>query len=736
MDRVEELIRESLKARAQDVEPTPMLWLEVDRRVSRRKRFQAVTWSLAGATAVLAGVLGVPAILDLVTDDRPDIDIQPVDVLPAGGVLPEFYVTDVDGSLEIRDLTTGDRLTPEVTADDGRFADAVDDLAVRPGSTRDGGAVAAIRGSGTGSPYLEVAETGPADGDRVWIQSLAHALADENALRGFRPSVTWTPDQDLVAFTMPETDQAKLVLWEPGATEGDGPVDSRMVTTEPALVFGVGDVELLDWFGRTTTTGDESVLVFRDDLGVHLQPLTVADDGSMTPGEGRVLEGVTDLAGSHVLPGSLESPDYAIADGADGAVLRWSADGDRSGEISLTGAFGDVDPATLWLDAKQDAALVGDGNRTFLYAHDGSGHFVPAIEVQVDGWAALYDAVRPGEPTPEPEPTGEPTTDPGPEPEPAPTETDAEPAPGVGAALPEPVVTATIKDLVLHGPDGEQVLYTLPDEGESSFRSVAVRPGSTVDDLTIVGLHLAEGGHDFRTYRFVDGELSVEYWDRQDLQPGFGGGAGDGVAAFGPVWHPAGDKLAWIEMGTGGMPHLRIIGWTDAGPGTGDTADDNASWPLEQYEGVALEPVDWVEIDGPVRTGIRAVAEDATTEWVAIPIEIQGDNAPALTGTGERRPTGGDGPVFGLAGTLDDGAPRWMLKGTVVVFDPMGEARTVANVPDEFFPGEGIPDVWMRAAGGGYVVGISNTGVAYYGSLEDELSRVGGDGIMDGDVVN
>ena len=76
-----------------------------------------------------------------------------------------------------------------------------------------------------------------------------------------------------------------------------------MITTEPAVVFGIGQVELLDWVGQTAGTGDDSVLYFRDDLGVHALELTVAEDGTMTTDETGVLDGVHDVAASHVRPG-------------------------------------------------------------------------------------------------------------------------------------------------------------------------------------------------------------------------------------------------------------------------------------------------------------------------------------------------------------------------------------------------------------------------------------------------
>jgi predicted MFS family arabinose efflux permease len=62
MDRIETLIRESLAARAQDVEPTPALYQQVQRKVARRQRWRIAVWTLAGATAAMrAGAVGTAA---------------------------------------------------------------------------------------------------------------------------------------------------------------------------------------------------------------------------------------------------------------------------------------------------------------------------------------------------------------------------------------------------------------------------------------------------------------------------------------------------------------------------------------------------------------------------------------------------------------------------------------------------------------------------------------------------
>jgi len=723
MQGIEQLIRESLTARAQDVETTPMLWLEVDRRVARRKRFQVTAWSLAGATAALAAVFAVPAIVGLIQGDPRDIDIAPMDRTPVAGVVPELYVTDIDGRLQIRDIETGEVALP---AGDG-FELPANEIEVRPGSTGTGYSILSTHGGdGTQPGFLAVVDSA---GDAP--DASATTLPAYEAAPDFTPSVVWAPDQDAAAITlpMPEADQTNVVLWStPDANED---IDPR----ELALVLGEGEVELLDWVGQTTTSGDVSVLFYRDDLGVHSVELTVAEDGSMTTDEHETLDGVHDVASSHAWPGAVDPPLYSLLSDDRGDHLRWQ-EGNTISEYRLEGHLDLRDPDTLWIDAKQDAVIVGDATRTLLFTHDGDGNWVhrrvdgeigvPYVELDAGSVTALFDAPRPGELQPTPsEPSAE---DPSEEPAPEPTQ-EGETA--AGDVLPEPVITATIRDLVLHGPDGEQVLYTLPQEGESSFLSVAVRPGSTVDDLTILALHRAEGMQDFRTYRYVDGELSVEYWDRQDLQPGFGGGSGDAVAAFGPVWHPAGDKFAWIEMGTSGVPNLRIIGWTDDRPGTGNTADDNTSFTLDEFEGIVVEPLDWVDLGGG-QTEVRAVAEDFFDSWITIPIEIQGDNAAAMSGSAEfsSLAEGGEGRVGGVAGQN----PRWLLQGDTVHL--LDDRSVSVTLPPEFFPGEGIPDTWMREIGDGVLVGISNTGLAYYVTADGDLARVGEDPWMHGDVVD
>ncbi|GGI03693.1 hypothetical protein [Egicoccus halophilus] len=748
MDRVEELIRESLQTRALDVEPTPALWREVDRRVVARRRYQVLTWSLAGAAAALAGILVVPLVADQVGGTGPDLEIPPLAPVPVAGAVPDTYVVDVDGQLELRDLRSGDPIPVEALEAMGATEAPARELEVRPGSTRDDYAVLAVRGGvGDGASRVELLDGGDPAGGTEGVRrgaSVATALApgaeDEPS---FLTSVVWAPDQDAAIVTAPATGDDGTVLrwWDtPSAEdlqgEGDWPEAGPIVLDR--------DVELLDWVGATSVRGDESVLVLRDAQGrLVAQTIEVQGDGTLAPGETRELPSGTDVASSHAVPGTLAAAEYTLARSGDTWELAWSADGDRHTTTTLPDGLGtDGEP---WLDAKQDAALVGNGSATWLVAHDGDGEFLAPVELGTGGRAALFDRSRPGAaPTtdePDPAPPTSTTTEPVPgdtsDPRTsaaAPATDDAAPSPSPlpAPALPAPLVTVGVTDLVLHGPDGEQVLTSLPAEGESSFLSVAVRPGSSPDELTVVALHLAEGMQDLRTYRLVDGELSVDYWPQQ-YQVGFGGEAGDAVAAYGPVWHPSGDKLAWVETGTSGTPVLRVVGWTEAGVGTGDTADDHASFSLDELVGMEPEPVDWVDL-GEGRTEIRAVTGDGASSWITLPIEIQGDDAAARSGRPEFHSlaSGGQGAVGGLAGSSADG-PRWVLQDGAV--RSLVDRSVVVPLPPAFFAAEGIPDPWMRALGDGVLVGMSNTGTAYHVTGDGEISRVGGDGILDGDVI-
>jgi hypothetical protein len=721
MERMEKLIRESLEARAHDVEPTPALWLEVDRRVARRRRFQVVSWSLAGVTAVLAAVLAVPAIVGLFTG--PDtIEIPPLDRTPAAGVVSTHVVAvDADGIVSLIDLRTG--ATVRELADAAELGAPLD-LVVSPTSTAEVVEFAAVSASG------EVLIVGP--NSEEWRNA-----GEGSAQDAFAWSVSVSADGRWVATTSPTVESD-------GSTVSVRPMPSHAIGTDPSW-REVGLVmdpthRLVAWTGATVEEGDRSTLwlVTRD--GTLLSETLEVMEGAPTSLEMGAAEEqawrVLDAATSFVQAGADGESSYLLVDDAGGPVLVWRSANGSVSTVDLARTLGDVDVADLWLDAKQDGALVGDGERTWLVAHDGAGAFAEPIAL-ADGFvrAAMLDVARPGGAG-----TDDPTEDPADDPTAAPTEPDpADPEGPVveGAPLPAPIVTVSARQLTLHGPAGPQVIAELAVEGESRFISARVRPGSTIEDLTVVALTTAEGMWDLRTIRWVDGELTVFEPFPEPHVPGWGGSAGEGMSPQGPVWSPSGDHVAWFEFGTGPAT-MRVVGWDD-GPGTGDPATDNASFELDTRGLLPLIPVEWVATPGgPSATELRAVALDSNEGWYALPVDIQGDGAVALDGSGFRVERG-DGTDL-VVGVADDGRGevRWFLQLTFdgpVLVDAAGPQQgRRTELPTALMPGDGLTQLSMRPIGDGVLVASPHTGVGYYVSSDGEVNRLPGE-VFDADVL-
>jgi hypothetical protein len=718
MERMEQLIRESLEARAHDVEPTPALWLEVDRRVARRKRFQVVSWSLAGVTAVLAAVLAVPAIVGLFTGPE-TIEIPPLDRTPSAGVVSTHVVAvDADGVASLVDLRTGEAVR-ELVALDHPGAD----LALSPTSTREAVEFAAIDSTG------ELTVVGP--GGQRW------SGGPVDASDGFAWSVVAAPDGRWFATTSPteEADGATVTVAPPVSSWTPG---EDVTWTEVGMVVDQG-TRLVAWTGEATDEGDRSQLWLVTAEGRLVQETLEVTDGlprNLEVGSSE-MDAVLDAATSSAQGGRVGEPFYVLRDvGAGPEVVWFAADGRATDHVPLAGLFGDARDAPLWLDAKQDGALVGDGERTWLVAHDGAGAFADPIAL-ADGFvrAAMLDVARPGGPV-----TDDPTEDPADAPTAAPTDPDpaAPDGPVVeGATLPAPIVTVSARQLTLHGPDGPQAIAELAVEGESRFISARVRPGSTIDDLTVVALTTAEGMWDLRTIRWVDGELTVFEPFPEPHVPGWGGAAGAGMSPHGPVWSPDGDRLAWFEFGTGPAT-MRVVGWDD-GPGTGDPATDNASFELDTRGLLPLIPVEWVATPGgPSATELRAVALDSNEGWYALPVDIQGDGAVALDGSGFRvEPGDGTDLVVGVA---DDGRGevRWLLQLTFdgpVLVDAAGPQQgRRTELPTALMPGDGLTQLSMRPIGDGVLVASPHTGAGYYVTSDGEVNRLPGE-VSDADVL-
>jgi hypothetical protein len=166
------------------------------------------------------------------------------------------------------------------------------------------------------------------------------------------------------------------------------------------------------------------------------------------------------------------------------------------------------------------------------------------------------------------------------------------------------------------------VLAVLPEEGESTFRFVTPRPGDHAD-LTVLALTQAEGFYDLR-WLVVEGTeatrlqaLPIQY------QPLTGLASYNDTAPL-PMWAPDGSAIAYLEWNEEGSVQLHTIGWAD-GPGTGDTATDNAAFGLDLPAPVQLQS--WTA-ESDSHSVLRAVADDGRT-WT-ITLERQADGAFAI----------------------------------------------------------------------------------------------------------
>jgi hypothetical protein len=408
MTRIEDLVSDSLRQRAEDVEPTPALWREVDRRIARRRRFQVTSWSMAAVAAALAAFVVLPGLFGGNGPGTLDIDyLGP----RAQGVVPDVAViVDGDG-LALVELGTGEQTGLGVPVDG-----PVAHLAVRPGSTTDDFDLAVVHtpdgaGATTTFVYGRV-ETG--------VSSTSEELGTLDVV----PTIHWSPNGDHIAYTEPgEGGRVRLLVAPapdvPDFTETGQDSDALDGFPSPAAATEVGtlgpDDVLLDWV-LTEQEGLSELWVRQADGTVGILPLQA--DGStfdaVTAGQLSVPDawgGVMDqarvrdvtVAVSGTPGASTGRPSlYLLAPATtDGVSLYWSGpvaatDTSPVTEVPLDDLVGDAGPDEVWLDAERDAVLLGDGRQVWLFAHDGQGDFAPPVELPGVTAAALFDAPRTG----------------------------------------------------------------------------------------------------------------------------------------------------------------------------------------------------------------------------------------------------------------------------------------------------------------------------------------------------
>jgi hypothetical protein len=368
-DQLEQLLRESLHDRAVDVEPTPALWQEVDRRRLARLRWRTMrVWSgaLASAAAVVAAVVVLPTLLD--SPEQPDIAVEPPadpasqlvsDAAPAEQ-LPSHLVLARDEGLVLLDLRTG--AEHELPSPDGQLLD----VAVRPGTQPGEG--------------LEVAYTAEGDdGHRVGVidaDGQDHVVDELPETDAVDPAVVFSPDGEWIAFSR-GTGESHIGLARIAGPVGDTPAGAVAHSSVPDRPDGAGGLDeglvLNDWIEE----GPPGLALMGTHVDGHaVQVLTDLDAPTLgqtmpTP-DGMLVR--ADASPSRAGP----EGGYALADHGDGLELRWTTPDDGA-DLPLPDGLGD---GPYVLDALQAAVTVSDRGASWLVTHDGQGGDAHVAELE------------------------------------------------------------------------------------------------------------------------------------------------------------------------------------------------------------------------------------------------------------------------------------------------------------------------------------------------------------------
>lgn len=658
MDRIEDLVRTSLRERGDDAQATPHLYRQVQRRIDRRRRQRA--WTLAPIGMAVVAAVAVPLVLSNGPQAPTIDDVADRPSVAASGAA-EVVVVDASGSTGRVDLSSGERVaslaassdagTPRVLVaperrDDPPIAVVVEvgDLAAgagsaepQPGQAPDGSppppdVPASIPGELRASAHVDgqrlLLPTDPAPGFRVAPEGGA-ALA---------------PDGGWLATLVTSDGGGDADGWAVQLTQVPTSADVDVLESlELALVLPAGS-RLESW---TTIDGDRSRLAARGPDGRILhQPMVTGDDGVPVWDDEQVevaVDGPVDAyaddhTGGYVtladgLLAHVRPVEEAPAAGAialdDGEVVAEVATVD--GEVRT-----DADVSAL-TDGATDVTLRAFGTTTVLTTDDGAWW----MDRGAEGWTApvriehgAVDAAPVGRDLAPVELPGAPE-DLGPDGEApdAPETPDPGPAP---AALTEDLLVAGTTTLELLAPDGARTLLVeLPAEGESTIEDVAVRPGATAEDLTVAFTTAAEGFTDVRYVTVSGGDVGpVEVLDAAPFAPASATDAD--VIVDGLVWLPDGTRLQWLERTPrdGAGYGLTSIAWSDTGPGGPDERNDDARFGLPTLDGTTARLVDAVALD-PSTTQLRFVEVGGADRWWASDLVIQADLAPSFAGDPE-----------------------------------------------------------------------------------------------------
>lgn len=403
MDELERQIRESLQQRSEDVEPTPALWSEVERRIGRRRWVTGGAWVLGTAAAVLAAIAIVPSLLQ--GPAGPDIADRPPAATPTqpsddgtDGPVPAAVVGDADGDLvpdayvaveaSLR-TTLRDTVTDEVLAELIPPAEApgpetvVEGVAVRPGSTVDDLAFAlAIRGEG--AQEVRLIEWTPADGAtrrNIWV-------AGDEQLE-VTQTLAWDEQGRWLAWTTPDALRIASIDELRAVSTDLADIGEDVGRTVPV---GVEDHVVRDW--TWDEVGDDGAARGRLELASGRASATIElevdADGTFRPvavlaEPDAPVHGTVD---GHLEPGTAAGPRYTLDVEAGELRLRWSDDAD-AGAVALGGDL--ADSPEVWHRANGVAVLVGKTDGVWLALRDAEPRALPGEVTVADLVPPLRD---------------------------------------------------------------------------------------------------------------------------------------------------------------------------------------------------------------------------------------------------------------------------------------------------------------------------------------------------------
>ncbi|MBW3618658.1 MAG: hypothetical protein KY461_00295 [Actinobacteria bacterium] len=651
---LETMLRTSLHERAHDVEATPELWRQVDRRVSRRRALPLFVWTAAGVAAVVTAAVVGPGLLDSVEDglviepaQSPSAVESPGEAAPGPVAAAPLthYVAVADGRLVLRGVDGSESVLWESIEGGART------LAVRPGSTPDRFTVAAVAGI-EGMLDLVVVNVTPAE-TSVKQTSLGSDTEDAAAM----PIPAWSPDGSTVATTMASERGPELVLVEVDGTTPDGSMPVQRLD-----LVGESEAARLRLQGCAVSAGTCDRLRLQDWAG--------GSEGERLAftSEGLLLEaGIARTADGWQLDGALveTAPDDYVVDVAthpDGRRYRLLAgQGAGSGDAEDAGlglfladeplAYPDLptaEPSGVWMTAVDGGVFVGLGSDA-RQVNVGEGR---ATMVAVPGTSYAAWIPVAGDPGRTPAPATTPTEE-------APRADGPLSASGVTpyAAIDEDGRVAVFAG---DGGPGEVIIDEQLWAPEAGVRvlDVSVRPGSSFGEVAGVVLLSTAEGTELAWFRAAAGETSVRLLgELSDLGPG------DRRA---PVWSPDGRHIAWVEPDGERGWTLRTLGMTDGGP-----TDDDAGFGVDVAADV-LHAAGWSWEDGASAVGgvtllVHEPGRPPGEQAYRVPIERQGDGALAVTGptdpvTGLPQSVADLGVRDGRPVVLHRGADGWVLR--------------------------------------------------------------------------